>query len=141
MVVKINYIIYNNFNLPQTKTNTKQMLKGFKNLEFIKDQTKMTNAKSKRRRNLVKKAIELSSLCDLETILVVRDAKNRRVTIYESAPEEFSIDDAKVLLDRIKFQIGSEGTRWTRLSYTNENYMNIKEEPVSEQHFYSPTVE
>jgi len=61
------------------------MLKGCKNLELIKDQSKLTNVKSKRRRNLVKKAIELSSLCDVETILVVRDKKNKRITLYESS--------------------------------------------------------
>lgn len=79
------------------------MLKGCKNLELIKDQSKLTNVKSKRRRNLVKKAIELSNLCDVETILVVRDSKNKRITLYESSPGKFSIDDAKQLLDDIKF--------------------------------------
>lgn len=79
------------------------MLKGCKNLELIKDQSKLTNVKSKRRRNLVKKAIELSSLCDVETILVVRDKKNKRITTYESCPSEFTIDAAKHLLDSMKF--------------------------------------
>lgn len=77
----------------------------------------------------MKKAIELSNMCDVETILVVRDKKNKRITLYESSPEEFSIDEAKQLLDSIKFQEGEEALKWTKIAYTNENYMNIKEEP------------
>lgn len=105
------------------------MLKGCKNLKLIKDQSKLTNVKSKRRRNLVKKAIELSNMCDVETILVVRDKKNKRVTLYESTPKEFSLDDAKKLLDMIKLnqEVEDTGLKWTKISYTNENYMNIKE--------------
>jgi len=75
------------------------MLRGCKNLDMIKDHAKLTNVKSKRRRNLVKKAIELSNMCDVETILVVRDKKNKRVTLYESNGQDFSIDDAKYLFD------------------------------------------
>jgi len=78
---------------------------------------------------LVKKAIELSNLCDVDTILVVRDKKNKRITLYESSPEEFSIDEAKQLLDSIKFEYGEEALKWTKISYANENYTNIKEEP------------
>lgn len=71
------------------------MLKGCKNLDVIQDHAKLTNVKSKRRRNLVKKAIELSNMCNVETIVVVRDQKNKRITLYESNGNEFSIDDAK----------------------------------------------
>lgn len=104
------------------------MLRGCKNLDVIKDHAKLTNVKSKRRRNLVKKAIELSNMCDVETIVVVRDKKNKRITLYESNEKEFSIDDAKHLLDSIKIPDSEEALKWTKLSYTNENYMNIKED-------------
>lgn len=86
----------------------------------------------------MKKAIELSNLCDVETILVVRDKKNKRITLYESSANEFSLDDAKELLDSIKFQEGDEALKWTKIAYTNENYMNIKEEP---SHIDMPAVE
>ena len=105
------------------------MLKGFQNLNPIKDLAKLTNVKSKRRRNLVKKAIELSNICDLDTILVVRDKKNRRVTVYESSPDEFSVDEAQQLLEDIKFQVSKKAMKWTIIQYTNENYMNTREEP------------
>lgn len=106
------------------------MLKGCKNLKQIENQSKLTNVKSKRRRNLVKKAIELSNLCDVETVLVVRDKKTKRITLYESSADEFTLEDAKKLLDDIKFAQCPEALKWSKISYTNENYMNIKEEPV-----------
>lgn len=67
-------------------------------------------------------------MCDVDTILVVRDKRNKRITLYESSPEEFSIEEAKQLLDSIKFQESEEALKWTKISYTNENYLNIKEE-------------
>lgn len=104
------------------------MLKGCKNLDVIQDHAKLTNVKSKRRRNLVKKAIELSNMCNVETIVVVRDQKNKRITLYESNGKEFSIDDAKLLFDCIKIPDSDEALKWTKISYTNENYMNVKED-------------
>ena len=106
------------------------MLRGYNNLEKIQDQSKRTNVLSKRRRNLVKKTIELSNLCDVETILVVRDKKNHRITLYESSPDNFSIDEAKKLLDAIKNMEGEEALKYKKLLYTNENYMNVKEDPA-----------
>jgi hypothetical protein len=98
--------------------------------------------KSKRRRNLVKKAIELSSLCDLETILVVRDKKNRRITLYESSPKSFSLDKARDQLEEIKQKANKESMRWTLIQYTNENYMNIKDEStMSSIKFDMPSIE
>ena len=98
--------------------------------------------KSKRRRNLVKKAIELSSLCDLETILVVRDKKNRRITLYESSPKSFSLDKAREQLEEIKHKANKESMRWTLIQYTNENYMNIKDEStMSSIKFDMPSIE
>ena len=107
------------------------MLRGFQNLETIKNQAKLTNVKSKRRRNLVKKAIELSNLCDLETILLIRDKKNRRVTLYESDPQGFSLDQAQEQLEEIKFHVSKEAMRWTIIKYTNDNYLNMKEDGIT----------
>lgn len=117
------------------------MLKGFQNLETIKDQAKLTNVKSKRRRNLVKKAIELSSLCDMETILLVRDKKNRRLTLYESHPDSFNIGQAQELLEEIKMKASKDAFKWTVIQYTNENYLNIKDESVSSLKYETPTMD
>ena len=46
----------------------------------IDDRNKRINLKSKRLRNLIKKAIELSQMCDLDISIVIRDQEMKRVT-------------------------------------------------------------
>ena len=60
------------------------MLGGKKTLNKLQEHKTLINAKSKRRRNLVKKSIELSELCDLDVVLIIRDIKYHRVTTFES---------------------------------------------------------
>ena len=81
----------------------------------------MINAKSKRRRNLVKKCIELSQMCNVETLLVVRDCNTKRVTVYESGPEQarFTLQDA---YDHVRNMLNNELSGWSSIRYTDENY-------------------
>ena len=46
----------------------------------INDRMKRINLKSKRLRNLIKKAIELSQMCDIDISLVLRDREMNKVT-------------------------------------------------------------
>ena len=53
----------------------------------ITDRTKRINHKSKRLRNLIKKAIELSRMCDLDISIVIRDKEMGKFTQYGSSDD------------------------------------------------------
>ena len=42
-------------------------------IQWIKDKSKRQNHKSKRVRTLIRKAIEVSQMCDLDILIVVKD--------------------------------------------------------------------
>ena len=48
----------------------------------INDRGKRINLKSKRLRNLIKKCIELSQMCDLDIAVIIRDREMNKVTQY-----------------------------------------------------------
>ena len=49
------------------------MIKGKRKIEKLKEHRALINAKSKRRRNLIKKAMELSIKCEVDVFLIIRD--------------------------------------------------------------------
>ena len=70
---------------------------GKKQKNKLQNHRQLINAKSKRKRNLVKKAIELSQMCEVEVLLLVKDNSYNRVTIYESGAtqaDRFTVDKA-----------------------------------------------
>ena len=60
IIIKLIYIITN-------------MIKGKRKIEKLKEHRALINAKSKRRRNLIKKAMELSIKCEVDVFLIIRD--------------------------------------------------------------------
>lgn len=67
----------------------------------IDDRLKRINLKSKRLRNLMKKGIELSQMCDLDIVIVIRDREMEKITQYCSGPDDqlFSIEEAQRVLE------------------------------------------
>lgn len=60
------------------------------------------NVKSKRKRYLFKKAIELSQMCDLQIVIVVKDQIFDRITTYCSGKLKENIFSAEEALELIK---------------------------------------
>lgn len=50
----------------------------------VEDKDKRTNIKSKRKRTLIRKAIEISQLCSLDILIVIQDSENNKVIEYNS---------------------------------------------------------
>lgn len=50
---------------------------------------KRINAKSKRRKNIMKKAIELRRMCGVEVLIIIKDKEYRKVSIYNSSDQVF----------------------------------------------------
>ena len=51
---------------------------------YIDKRKNRHNAKSKRRKNIFKKAIELRRMCGLELLIVIKDNELNKVHIYNS---------------------------------------------------------
>lgn len=58
----------------------------------IKDRQRRIYIKSKRRRNLFKKSIELKRMCDLKMFFVVQDSEFDKIYIYNTCPGTFTLD-------------------------------------------------
>ena len=67
---------------------------------YIEKRASRICVKSKRRRNLFKKAMELRSMCGLELLLVVKDAESNKTHVYNSSEKCFSADLLYQLLDK-----------------------------------------
>ena len=63
----------------------------------IEDRTKRINIKSKRRKNLFKKAFEIGFKCDLEVLLILKDTEFRKYTVYNSSMDCFDTLDVERL--------------------------------------------
>ena len=56
-------------------------------LTMITNKVKRINLKSKRKRTLIKKAIEVSTMCNLDMCIVIRDPDNGKIFTYQSTSE------------------------------------------------------
>lgn len=52
--------------------------------QLIDDKLKRINLKSKRKKTLIKKAIEISQMCQVDILLVIQDNEMKRLTEYNS---------------------------------------------------------
>lgn len=95
---------------------------------IIQDKAKRINLKSKRTRTLIRKAIEVSQMCNLDIHIVLKDRDFNKVIEYNSISsdgKQFTIEAAKELLDSMK---GNVRRRNFKL-YTDEDYENLKAHP------------
>lgn len=52
--------------------------------KVIEDKAKRINLKSKRKRTLIRKAIEVSQMCQLDILIVINDWDTRKIIEYNS---------------------------------------------------------
>lgn len=76
-------------------------------LPYCKDKIKRLNLKGKRKRNLIKKAIELSKMLDMDTLIVFRDIDTGKITQYNSGQGGigrplFTLEDAQIEIKKWK---------------------------------------
>lgn len=84
----------------------------------------LVNIKNKRKRNLLKKSIALSKMCNMDITLFMHDRKYEKVYQYcsgkESTGETFTLHKAVALLDRYSKQKKKNIT-----VYTDENLAEL----------------
>lgn len=96
--------------------------------QIIQDKAKRINLKSKRTRTLIRKAIEVSQMCNLDIHIVLKDRDFNKVIEYNSISNDgfiFTIDHAKALLDQLKVS----GHRRNYKLLTDDDYENLKVHP------------
>ena len=76
-----------------------------KKRQAIDDKLRRINLKSKRKKTLIKKAIEISQMCQIDVLLVINDAEMSKMIEYNSGSKEtgyFSLDRAQSCFDEVK---------------------------------------
>ena len=66
----------------------KRMQKQSQKMQVIDDKLKRINLKSKRKKTLIKKAIEISQLCQVEILLVIADKEMNKMIEYNSGTKK-----------------------------------------------------
>ena len=105
-----------------------------KRKNLIQDKAKRINLKSKRTRTLLRKAIEVSQMCDLDIHITVYDRTFGKITEYNSTNADgisFSFEATKKLLE--EFELKSN-KRFYKL-YSDKDYEALKTQPRGEQFF------
>ena len=75
--------------------------------QLVQDRERRTNLKSKRKRNIIKKAIELSHMCNMDILILIRDREMDKIFQYSSGQAEdvetlFTVDKAIEHYERLK---------------------------------------
>ena len=72
-------------------------------IKFIENIPKRKVTASKRKRGLIKKAIELSEMCGLDIFMLIFD-KERQKIVSLSSREDFDVDVVSHMLDKVNRQ-------------------------------------
>ena len=74
--------------------------------ELVQDRERRTNLKSKRKRNMIKKAIELSHMCNMDILILIRDREMDKMFQYSSGKAEatdfFTVERAISHYERLR---------------------------------------
>ena len=87
--------------------------------DLIEDKALRINIKSKRKRTLLRKAIEVSRLCNLQILIVIRDIESKKIIEYNSGKsprDHFTLETA--LKDKV-----SEA--FTHVFYNDTSYNEL----------------
>ena len=93
--------------------------------QFIEDKNRRLNIKSKRRRNLIKKVIELKRMCGQEILLFINDKEFDKMYIYNSSPETFNAMRVNQILNSSDSKPNNK-THSKFQTYIDENYTQLK---------------
>ena len=85
---------------PETNAPVKAQ-RNKKRYSLIKNNIHRNNTKCKRKRNLIKKCMQLSKLCDQQILLVIYDKNLAKMYKYQSE-DDFDVSDANQILETYK---------------------------------------
>ena len=92
------------------------------NMKFVEDNHVRTITYHLRKRGLLKKCIELSSMCGQEVYLFIHDTKRDKVVEYQSSGN-FDLSQITAAIDRTRHKVVKQIPMYK--SYTNQNYYDL----------------
>lgn len=92
------------------------------NLQYVKDRSMRNTAYHIRKRGLIKKAIELSSMCGLQMYLLIYDKEKDKIIEYQS-DDQFNLNKAISIIEN-SLKVKSK-RKFHHLSYTNKDYYSF----------------
>ena len=89
----------------------------------IEDKAKRTNLKSKRKRTLFRKAIEVSQMCQLDIFIAIHDRETRKVYQYNSG----GVDTDPFSIEKVQDTIltNSDDPTFSMHIYTDRDYEKL----------------
>ena len=106
----------------------------------IKDKAKRINLKSKRTRTLLRKAIEVSQMCDLDIHITMQDREFNKVIEYNSLNADghvFCIEAVNALIEQFRDQMNSKYYK----IYTDDDYESLKVQPRGGEYMDDESIE
>ena len=97
-----------------------------RSFELVEDRTKRINLKCKRKRNLIKKAIELQKLSDLDICIVIRDREMDKIMQYASGTKDAGLFEVNVAQELIE-SLEEDDKRYSM--YDNDSYQEFIRRP------------
>ena len=85
----------------------------------ISDKQQRANAKSKRKRTLIRKAIEISKMCSLDILLIIKDEENKKIYQYNSGKS------LAELFTHAKVAEAMKTGEYTSIMYTDSSYHEL----------------
>ena len=82
----------------------------------------MINIKSKRKRYLFRKGIELSQMCKVQVLILVRDTDQDRITMYCSGKKEDGVYSPEEAFAHIR---GNDGSKKSVKVFTDDDYKDL----------------
>lgn len=73
-------------------------------INYIKDDRLRAITNAKRKKGLIKKAMELSLLCGTDVLLIIHDKSSKRASLYSNLPTEDKATFGKVFIENKKFR-------------------------------------
>ena len=99
-----------------------------KRYSLIQNNIHRNNTKCKRKRNLIKKCMQLSKLCDQQIVLVIYDKHLGKMYKYSSGEDEFDVKHANDIIETIKSYPTSdveEADQVQLYSYSNKDILQF----------------
>ena len=94
-------------------------------MTVIEDKVQRINIKSKRKRTLIRKAIEVSRLCDLDVLVVIRDRETKKIIEYNSGQFKDDTTSLKDLFNLTEAIQSKSSGQFQSIVYNDSSYEQL----------------
>ena len=103
--------------MPQQQKKAQKRI--YEEQNAIQDKQQRINIKSKRKRTLIRKAIEVSKLCNLEILIIIKDDETSKITEYNSGKFETTVFSMQRAIE------AKNSGQYMQIQYNDVSYDNL----------------